>query len=115
MLTIDNGNPTASFATAKIVENKGVSRNGNPVYVNAPLEAPHSGWPAFLAFLRQNSIDTSINLASDKHYEPDPDQESLILEMKIGSRHTLVNYLDSTVTADGQKSLCCLRKNTERI
>src|SRR5262245_9847775 len=80
MLKIDNGNPTALFTTVKIVGNKGVFRNGNPVYVNTPLNAPHSGWPTFLAFLRQNGIDTSINLALDKHYLPDPDQGSLILE-----------------------------------
>jgi len=110
MLKIDNGNPTSSFATVKIVRNKGVFLNGNPVYVNAPLNAPHSGWPTFLAFLRQNGIDTSINLALDKHYEPDPDQEFLILEMKTGSRHTLVHYLDSTVTADGKKAFAVCEK-----
>jgi len=104
MLKIDNGNPTASFATVKIVGNKGVFLNGNPVYVNAPLNAPHSGWATFLAFLRQNGIDTSINIALDKHYKPDPDQESLILEMKTGSRHTLVHYINSTVADDSKKA-----------
>ena len=104
VLKIDNGNATASFSTVQIVGNKGVFRNGKPVFVNTPLRAPHSGWSTFLDFLRQDGIDTSINLALDKRYEPDPDQEALILEMKTGSRHTLVLYLDSTVTADGKKA-----------
>jgi hypothetical protein len=104
VLKIDNGNPIASIATAKIVGNKGVYRNGNLVYANRPLTVPRSGWPTLLEFLRQNGIDRSINLTLDKHYEPYPDAEALILEMKTGSRHTMVYYIDSTVTADGKKA-----------
>jgi hypothetical protein len=110
VLRIDNGNPTASFATPKIAGNKGVFRKGNPVYVNTPLNAPHSGWPTFLAFLKENGIDTSINLALDEHYEPYPDAEALILEMKTGSRHAMVHYIDSTVTADGKKAFAVCDK-----
>jgi hypothetical protein len=110
IVKIDNGNPTASFATPKIAGNKGVFRKGNPVYVDTPLNAPHSGWPRFLAFLKENDIDTSINLALDKHYEPYPDAEALILEMKTGSRHTMVHYIDSTVTTDGKKAFAVCDK-----
>jgi hypothetical protein len=110
VLKIDTGNPTASFATPKIAGNKGVFREGNPVYVNTPLNAPHSGWPTFLDYLRENGIDTSINFALDKRYEPYLDAESLILEMKTGSRHTLTHYIDSTVTDDGKKAFAVCEK-----
>jgi hypothetical protein len=110
VLRIDNGNPTASFASPKIAGSKGVFRKGDPVYVNTPLNVPHSGWQTFLAFLRENGIDTSINLALDKHYESYPDAEALILEMKTGSRYTMVHYIDSTVTADGKKAFAVCDK-----
>jgi hypothetical protein len=110
VLKIDDGKPTASFTTAKIAGNRGVFRKGKLVYVNTSLNAPHSGWPTFLDFLRQNGIDTSINLALDKHYEPYPDAEALILEMKTGSHHTLSHYIDSTVTVDGKKAFAVCEK-----
>ena len=110
IMKIDNGNPTASFATLKIVGNKGVFRKGNPVYVNTPLNVPHSGWPNLFAYLKQNGIDSSISLATDKRYEPYPDAETLILEMKTGARHTLAYYIDSTVTDDGKKALAVCEK-----
>lgn len=110
ILKIDNGEPGASFASPKVVGNKAVFSKGNPVYVNAPLNAPHSGWPTLLAFLKENSIDTSINLALDKHYMPYPDAESLILEMKTGSRHTIAHYIDSTATVDGKKAFAVCEK-----
>ena len=47
VLKIDNGNPAASFVSPKIAGNKPVFRKGNPVYSNAPLNAPHSGWELF--------------------------------------------------------------------
>ncbi|MGQ0762683.1 MAG: hypothetical protein ACT4OT_11825 [Acidobacteriota bacterium] len=101
----DNGNPTASFTSVKIVGNRSVIRKGNLVYVNKPLKAPHSGWPNLLASLKLNGIDSSINLATDKRYEPYPDAEHLIFEMKTGARHTLAHYIDSTETVDGKKAL----------
>ena len=109
-LKIDNASPSASFASPKIVGNKAVFTKGNPVYVNTPLNAPHSGWPTFLAFLKANGIDTSINLALDKHYEPYPDAEALILEMKTGSHHTVAHYIDSTVSTDGKKAFAVCEK-----
>jgi hypothetical protein len=97
-------------AWSKVVGNKVVFSKGNPVYVNNPLNAPHSGWPTLLVFLKENGIDTSISLALDKHYMPYPDAESLILEMKTGSHHTIAHYIDSTVTIDGKKAFAICEK-----
>ena len=104
VLKIDNGNPAASFVTPKIVGNKAVFRKRNPVYINVPLNAPHSGWENLLAYLKQNGIDSTIGLVVDKRYLPYPDAEALVLEMKTGSRHTMVYYIDSTVTPNGKKA-----------
>jgi hypothetical protein len=60
--------------------------------------------------LKENGIDSSINLALDKRYYSDPDVEALILEMKSGSRHMLAYYIDSTVTADGKKAFAVCEK-----
>jgi hypothetical protein len=48
VLKIDNGNPAASLVSPKIVGNKAVFRKQNPLYINAPLNAPHSGWENLL-------------------------------------------------------------------
>ena len=103
-LKIYNGGPTASFVSLKVVQNKAVINKGNPVYVNISLNAPHSGWPNFLEYLKQKGIDSSINLVLDKEYHPYPDAEALILEMKTGAHHTMAHYIDSTVTDDGKKA-----------
>ena len=110
ILRIESGNATASFASPKVVANKAVFNNGNPVYVNRPLNAPHSGWSSFLTYLRQNGIDLSISLSLDPRYEPYPDAQAVILEMKTGSHHTLAHYIDSTVSDDGKKALAICEK-----
>jgi hypothetical protein len=110
VLRIDNGNPAASFVSPKIGGNKAVFRKRDLVYINAPLNAPHSGWETLLGYLKQNGIDSSIDLAVDKRYEPYPDAEALILEMKTGSRYTMAFYVDSTVTADGKKAFAICEK-----
>ena len=110
VLKIDNGNPAASFVSPKIAGNKAVFRKGNPVYSNAPLNAPHSGWETLLGYLKQNGIESSIRLSVDKRYLPYPDAEALVLEMKTGSRHTMAYYIDSTVTPDGKKAFAICDK-----
>jgi hypothetical protein len=110
VLKIDNGNPAASFVSPKLVGNKAVFRKGNPVYSNAPLNAPHSGWETLLGYLKQNGIESSIRLSVDKRYMPYPDAEALVLEMKTGSRHTMAYYIDSTVTPEGKKAFAICEK-----
>ena len=110
VLKIVDGNPAASFLSVKVIGNKGVFRKGKPVYMNTPLNEPHSGWANLLGYLKENGIDSSITLAVDKRYEPYPDAESLILEMKTGSRHTLVHYIDSTASDDGKTGFAICEK-----
>jgi hypothetical protein len=104
ILAITNGNAAASFLAPSVRGNKAVFRNGNPVYVNTPLNAPRSGWDSFLAYLREHGIRSSVDLAQDKRYMPDPDAEELVLESKNGSRHTMAYYHDSTASVDGKKA-----------
>ena len=104
ILSITNGNASASFVAPAVVGNKGVFRNGKPVYASTPLGWPRSGWDNFLDYLNGHGIGSSISLALDKRYVPDPDSEVLVLEMKTGSRHTMAYYNDSTATVDGKKA-----------
>lgn len=110
ILKTDNGKPSASFVSSKISGNRAVFHKGKLVYLNKALNGPHSGWPNFLAYLKQNGIESSIELAPEKRYEPYPDAEVLILEMKTGSRHTLAHYIDSTVAKDGKKAFAVCEK-----
>jgi len=114
IIVLANDNATASLVAAQIVGNKGVFRNGKLVYKNTALNAPRSGWAAFLGYLREYGIDSSINLSVDKYEMPDDDSEELILEMKIGSHHSMVYYNDSTVSVDGKRAFAvCKQIRTE--
>ena len=104
IIRVANGNASAFLVTVKIAGGKGVFHNGNPVYVNSPLEAPRSGWGKFFVYLQEHGLGSSVNLVLDKRYMPDPDGEELVLEMKSGSRHTMAYYNDSTATVDGKKA-----------
>ena len=114
VVKIDNGNATAFLLSLKIAGNKAVFYKGKPVYKNVILNAPHSGWSNVLAYLNQNGIDSSIKLALDKREDVYPDAEALILEMKTGSRHTAVHYIDNTHSNDGTKAFAiCERMQKE--
>lgn len=104
VLRIENGNPRASFVSPKVAGDKVVFRRGSPVYATTPLGAPRSGWQSLLSYMERNGLDSSVNLAVDERYEPYPDAESLVLEVKNGSRHTMAHYIDSTGTDDGRKA-----------
>lgn len=114
LLTTRNGTATASFLRAKVRQNRAVFRNGSIVYVNTPLDAPRSGWDSFLAYLREHGIGSSIDMALDKRYVPEPDGELLVLEMKNGSRHSMAYYDESTASVDGKKAFdICKRIRSE--
>ena len=104
VLVIMYGNARASVVAPKISQSKAVFRNGNPVYADTPLNAPRSGWDNFFSYLKEHGIGSSIELALDKRYVPDPDGEELILEMKNGSHHSMAYYNDATSTIDGKKA-----------
>jgi hypothetical protein len=53
---------------------------------------------------------SSIELTLDKTYVADPDGETLILEMKNGSRYTMVYYADSTTSVDGKKAFAIWKR-----
>ena len=110
VLKIDNGNPTAFFLSVKIVGNKALFYKGKPVYKNISLTAPHSGWSNVLAYLNQHGIDSSINLDLDKREALYNDAQFLILEMKTGSRHTMVHYIDTTGSDNGKKAFAVCEK-----
>ncbi len=110
ILKIENGNAAASFVSPKVVGAKAVFHKGKAIYVNRPLNAPHSGWDNLFAYLKQNGIDSSIGLALDKRYMPYPDAEELVLEMKTSSHHTMAYYIDSTATDDGKRAFGICQK-----
>ena len=114
ILAVSNGIPTATFTAPRVKANKAVFRNGKAVYANTPLNAPRSGWDNLFAYLKEHGIESTINLALDKHYMPYPDAEDLVLEMKNASHYTMVYYIDSTTTADGKKAFgICQKMETE--
>jgi hypothetical protein len=110
ILGITNGIPAASYTAPKVIGSKAVFHNGNAVYVNTPINAPHSGWDNLFAYLKEHGIGSSVDLALDKRYMPDPDSEELVLEMKNGPRHTMAYYDDSTATADGKRAFAICHK-----
>jgi hypothetical protein len=110
ILGITNGIPAASYSAPKTIKSKAVFHKGNPVYVNTPVNAPHSGWDNLLTYLKEHGIESSVDLALDKRHMPDPDSEELVLEMKNGSRHTMAYYDDSTASEDGKRAFAICHK-----
>ena len=73
--------------------------------IATPLTSPTSGWKAFDVFLKSRGIDSPIKLTSDFNYQPDPDGELLVIEMKSQGVYSMVFFPTVTKTPDGMKAL----------
>jgi hypothetical protein len=103
ILRIENGNASGSFVSPKVNKRK-------IVYATKALNAPHAGWHDLMTYLREHGIDSSVDLSLDKYYHPDPDGETLVLEMRSGSYHSMAYYNDSTATVEGKKAFGICQK-----
>lgn len=77
------------------------------------LDAPQSGWYEFERFLKSQGIDSPIRLSLDDKHLPDPDEESIVVEVKSGTSYSMVFFSLYTENEDGRKLLEVCR-NIER-
>lgn len=74
------------------------------------LESPRSGWNEFAEFIKKQGIDSPMKLSLEDQYVPDPDEESIAIEVKSQGNYEMVFYTLSTKSEDGQKALQVCQK-----
>lgn len=74
------------------------------------LEPPKSGWNEFAEFIKNQGIDFPMKLAFDDQYVPDPDEESIAIEVKSHGNYQMIFYTLSTKSEDGHKALAVCRR-----
>ena len=102
-----NGRREAFFIAPKRV---GRETDGKVKLGKAVLESPKSGWNEFAEFIKKQEIDSPMKLSFDDQYVPDPDEESIAIEVKSHGNYEMVFYTLSTKSEDGQKALEACRK-----
>ncbi len=105
ILRNSNGKYEAFFVTAKIVGGKAaMDRNRRILSTRIASPAPASGWDEFDRFLKDQGIESPIKLSLDDRYTPDPDQETIVVEVKTGSVYSMVFFFSNTESEDGKKA-----------
>lgn len=102
-----NARREAFYITAKT---NGSKAGGEVPMTNLSLESPKSGWNEFAEFIKNQGIDSPMKLSFDDQYVPDPDEESIAIEVKSHGNYEMVFYTLSTKSADGHKALEVCRK-----
>jgi hypothetical protein len=95
----------ATFIAAQAKGNNTVIKDkGRLLTTSVKLDAPVSGWDDFDKFLNDHGIGAPIKLSLDSHQTSDPDEELLVIEIKLGSEYSMVFFSPQTQTEDGKKA-----------
>ena len=97
ILKLDKGKEAAAFFTAK---------PGTPTtMVESSLAPPTSGWTALQTLLRDRGISSPLVLALDEKHIPDFDEETIVIEVRLGRSYSMVFFPTVSETVDGKKAL----------
>jgi hypothetical protein len=111
VLKIQNESSAAVRVAPKIVGDRAIfDKQGKPIYVKTDLGSPRSGWSEIVSYLREQEIIPSVKLALDKRFMPEPDQLSIIIEVKTGAQYSMVHYAEFTESKDGKRALNVSRR-----
>lgn len=103
------GKREAFYIAPKVIGSKAGARGEVPV-AQLALESPKSGWDEFAKFIKEQGIASPMKLSLDYQHVPDPDEESIAIEVQSHRRYQMVFYALSTKNEDGQKALLVCRK-----
>lgn len=106
-----NGKKRAVFISAEITHPP--SRTGQAprvLPVHTVLNAPQSGWLEFDRYLKEQGIEYPLRFSLDDKHSSDPDEGSIVIEMKSGANYSMVFFPLFTETADGKRALEVCRK-----
>jgi len=85
------------------------SAKSRDIITNTVLNAPISGWDKFDRFLIDQGIDSPLKLSLDNEHVDDPDEESIVVEVKSGTLYSMVFFTLSPENADGRKVIAVCR------
>jgi len=106
-----NGQKSAVFISAKVSRPASASdRKPRVLPVHTVLSAPSSGWPEFDRYLKEQGVEYPLRFSFDNRHSGDPDEESIVIEMKSGANYSMVFFPLFTETADGKRALEVCRK-----
>lgn len=95
----------ALFIDAKVRNNKAVfDRAGHIQPETKALAAPVSGWESFEKRLDENGVAPTLNLKFDEYDIVDPDEGSIMLELRNGKNYSAVSYTSDNDSQDGKKA-----------
>ena len=104
ILRYSSRQPRAFFLAPKTSGAKGAIHTSAEVSrVRTVLNAPASGWDEFNSFLKGEGIDYPLQLLGEENQIVDPDAESIVVEIKSGTRYSMVSYSLDPDTDDGRK------------
>ncbi len=104
-----SGRREAFYIAPKTIGSK-VEVQGEVPMVKRSLDSPKSGWNEFAQFTKKQGVDSPMKLSLDDQHVPDPDEESIAIEVKSHGPYKMVFYALSTKSEDGQKALQVCRK-----
>jgi hypothetical protein len=98
--------------TGELISAKFVRRGGNVTVlpIRKKLNAPKSGWAAFDQYLRGHGLTHPLRFAPDNKHVIDPDEGSIVIEMKTGADYSMISFPLGTETEDGKRALAICRK-----
>ncbi len=111
ILRYSNGNPTAFYLAPKPNGTKAATDSSGEVLIaKTVLNAPASGWEEFNRFLKEEGIDYPLRLSLDESQISDPDAESMVVEVRSGTRYSMVFFSLHADSQDGRKALEVCRR-----
>ena len=105
-----NGQKSAVFISAKVSRRESSDRKPRVLPVHTVLSAPQSGWLEFDKYLKEQGVEYPLRLSLDDKHTGDPDEETLVIEIKSGSMYSMIFFPVFTETADGKRALEVCRK-----
>lgn len=95
----------AKLINAKVRSDKAVfDRTGNIQPEVKVLVGPVSGWESFERALAENGVGTTLGLKFDEFDMVDPDEVSIVLELKTEQGYSAVSYTSDNDSEDGKKA-----------
>ena len=113
--SIDKKKAKAVYITANGIRG-GVATTpeGGFIHQNT-LGAPKAGWDNLDKFLKDQGVSSPIQLSLDEQHLDDPDEESIVIEVKSGTQYSLVFFSRYTETADGRKAVAVCQRIEEEF
>lgn len=95
----------AQLIEAKVRSDKAVFDRAGKIQPEVKvLAVPVSGWESFEKVLAENGVDSTIRLKFDEFDMVEPDEGSIVLELRTEQSYSAVSYTSDNDSGDGKKA-----------